>query len=256
MPEYTSETLPDLVRGFTWPEDFDTELEHEVQTDKDRVKVVPCRECKRPLVVTTFFAPAKAQCRSCSGEADTGGVATVGVPVPGQTDPAKAVNLTDALINIGFRTPPLCPLNGEHTVELKSVSYAPHHGPRHIRGYDGKGMPIVDQEVGETCMYQCTECNTAISFSTTHQGQYRRINEPREKRTSERNSWEWMLGFRNPDAQPNPELAHDLQYLTKLDVLALLHDNTGSASDHEDMVEKLMSKFGISWDDINKEAAA
>lgn len=40
----------------------------EVQTDKAKTKEVPCTRCARPLIVNTFYAPAKALCSDCRGE--------------------------------------------------------------------------------------------------------------------------------------------------------------------------------------------
>lgn len=44
---------------------FDTTLETHVLTDRAATKVLPCRECRRPCVVTTFAAPAKTACNNC-----------------------------------------------------------------------------------------------------------------------------------------------------------------------------------------------
>lgn len=159
-------------------EAFDLSLQFEVQTDKDMVKLVPCRECQRPLVVTTFFAPAKAICRSCKGEAPDS-VATVGQPVPGQTDPAKAVNLKDCLVNkqFEFARCPVHPDDEEHVMELKSVSHNDHYGPTTMIGYE-KGQPVYRQDApGETVMHQCTHCKATVVYSTKHVVQYKRINE-------------------------------------------------------------------------------
>lgn len=155
------------------------DLEVEVQTDKSLVKLVPCRECQRALVVTTFFAPAKAICRSCKGESAGDRVATVGQPIPGQTDPAKAVNLADCLVNRAFATAlcPVMPSDPEHVMELKSVNHAPNYGPGH---FNAKGHWI-QENVGETAIHQCTKCLATLSMSTSFRAPMRRQNEARIK---------------------------------------------------------------------------
>lgn len=161
------------------------QLEPEYQTDKDAVKIVPCRECHRPLVTTTFFAPAKGICRECQGETaqTNGGRATVGQPTPGQTDPAKAVNLADALVNKTFAQTrcPVHPDDDEHVMELVSVAHSEHYGPSRFMGWD-KGKPVYQQTgVGETATLQCQhgDCKATVVFSTTAQQRYRRQNEPK-----------------------------------------------------------------------------
>lgn len=165
---------------------FDTSLPVEVQTDKDRMKLVPCRECKRPLAVTTFFAPAKAICGSCKGET-VGTVATVGVPIPGQTDPAKAVNLADCLLNEGFKQPPLCPAHPDagHEMELKMVTHSPHHGPT-------TNVPA------ESAFWQCTTCCAGVTLTTMYRSQFKRQNEVRSQ-TLDPEPMEDLLGVRDED---------------------------------------------------------
>lgn len=145
---------------------FDTSLDVEIQTDKDRVKLVPCRECKRPLAVTTFFAPAKAICHVCKGQTAGDRTASVGVPIPGQTDPAKAVNLADCLLNQGFKVTPICPLDSEHEMELKMVTHSPHHGPS-------------PHTPAETAFYQCKSCLTGVTMTTMYRQPLKRQNEIR-----------------------------------------------------------------------------
>lgn len=161
------------------PEPFDGKLEVEWQTDKNPVKLVPCRECARPLVVTTFFSPAKAQCTSCKGE--TGHVASVGQPIAGSTDPAKAVNLADCLINKHFAQA-LCPVhpdNDEHIMELKSVTHNDHYGPGEWVS-NGKGQREFRQlSPGEVVMHQCGKCNAVVTYSTVQMVQFKRQNEPK-----------------------------------------------------------------------------
>jgi len=41
------------------------DLEVEIQTDKPEGKLVPCRGCKRPLLVNRFYSPAQASCKEC-----------------------------------------------------------------------------------------------------------------------------------------------------------------------------------------------
>lgn len=158
-----------------------SDLEHEVQTDKNPVKLVPCREqeCRRPIVQTTYYAPAKAICRSCKGETVGERQATVGQPVPGQTDPAKAVNLANCLVNLEFAAA-LCPVHPndpEHIMELKSVNHSPHYGPGH---FNGKGHWI-QEAPGETAIHQCIKCLAVVSFTTTYRSPLRRQNAPKTK---------------------------------------------------------------------------
>jgi hypothetical protein len=144
------------------------------------VKLVPCRECKRPLVTTTFFAPAKAICAVCKGEAPDSRVATVGVPQPGETDPAKAVRLEDCLINQHFALA-LCPAHPDdntHVMELKSVNHNDHYGPGEWQ-HTAKGAIWKQTAKGETAMHQCLKCKATVTYSTTATNQFRRQNEVR-----------------------------------------------------------------------------
>lgn len=157
--------------------EIDPTMEVEIQTDKDMVKIVGCRECKRPLVVTSVYAPAKAMCNVCKG--GTGKVATIGQPVPGQTDPAKAVNLADCLVNVHFAQA-LCPVHPDdedHVMELKAVSHSPHYGPGH---YGPKGAWIQDAP-GEVVTHQCTKCLAVVNYSTTFRSPMIRQNAKRDK---------------------------------------------------------------------------
>lgn len=155
--------------------EVDLSLDVEFQTDKQAVKLVPCRECKRPLVVTTFFAPAKAICAADSGRAaaEGDGRGTVGQPVPGQTDPRKAVDLTQTLINPTFAQArcPVHPDDDEHEMLLVSVSHHEHYGPQMFLRYEG-GKPVYKQIApGETVVLQCQHenCLATVTYSTTPQ---------------------------------------------------------------------------------------
>lgn len=70
--------------------DYDGDLKMEVQTDKTVAKLLPCRGCRRPLVVNAFYAAARASCSKCglprqhaallnSDEPRAGSVVTAGV---------------------------------------------------------------------------------------------------------------------------------------------------------------------------------
>ena len=199
MAGFGRDELEARLRG-PMPEGIDASKEHEVHTDRDTVKLVGCRECQRPMVVTVFFAPAKAICNSCSprdAEGRSRQNGQVGVPQPGRTDPAKATSLADCLVNPAFARA-LCPVHPDdesHTMELKQVSHSEHYGPGH---WDAKGR-WYQTAPGETALHQCTACNATVSYSTTQVVQFRRQNEPREKPDQgapHRNS---MLGVRGPD---------------------------------------------------------
>lgn len=165
----------------------------EWQTDKDTVKICLCTGCgEKAIGVNTFYAPAWAKCRACKGEAEASGVGQAQVVQPGKTDPAKAANLADVLLNKQFAEAPPCPLCTEPT-ELKSVAHNPMYGPSRIIGYE-KGQPVYQNDVGETVMYQCNECKTSVSYSTVHQSVYRRQNEP--KNTIGEPSDRYLLGAR------------------------------------------------------------
>lgn len=180
------------------PDIWDTEKEVEVQTDKDRVKLVPCRECKRPLAVTTFFAPAKAQCSVCKGGNNGNAVASVGVPIPGSTSPAKAVNLADCLVNptFAFARCPVHPGDDEHVMELKSVSHNDEHGPQELIGYKDGRPQYRRIAIGETVMLQCDTCKATVSYSTTATHQFRRQNEEGPMNVKHVNGFGVLLGTR------------------------------------------------------------
>ncbi len=172
---------------------FDTSLGVEVQTDKAICKLVPCTGCKRPLAVNTFYAPAIAKCRQCGGSSARSGIGEAEIVQVGRTDPAKAKNLADCLINPSFATA-TCPLGGEdHRMELKSVNWAERYGPSEM--VIGKtGRPEYRQiAAGETVMHQCLDCKTCVTYTTTAQSQYRRMNEPG---TGKRINGERWLGVR------------------------------------------------------------
>lgn len=164
---------------------FDREQSTELQTDKTRVKLVSCRECGRALVVSTFYVKANARCRSCKGESGGDAApATVAVPIPGSTDPAKAINLADCLVNPSFAMA-LCPVHPEdpeHIMELKSVAHSAYYGPREFMGYDKHGHPNYrGEDPGESVTHQCLKCKATVSYSTMRQVQLRRQNEVRQR---------------------------------------------------------------------------
>jgi len=181
------------------PPEFNADLEVEVHTDKERHKLVACRDCGRPMAVTVFFAPAKAICRVCSprdsaGKRDRHGA--VGVVQPGKTDPAKAKRLVDCLINPGFSRAscPAHPDDDTHEMELKSVAHSPHYGPGYWAGKTWR-----QTSPGESVVWQCTSCNATVAYSTMQMVQFRCQNEPRERPDfgpPHRNS---LLGVRGPD---------------------------------------------------------
>lgn len=185
------------MAGATFTEEqFDLSLEECVLTDKAMSKRVPCKACRRACVIHAF-APNAVLCSTCkSGNSGAGSSpGTVASPEPGVTDPAKAVNLVDCLLNPTFAHAH-CPHDPEHAMELKSVSHAPNYGPRKLLKYDAKGVPVYHQETGETVMHQCAECGTVVTYSTQHTHQYRRQNEPRVNDHKSGTSWESLLGTR------------------------------------------------------------
>ena len=187
--------------------ELDLELEHEVHTDKTMVKLVPCRTCARPLVVTTFFAPAKAECRVCAGEDPNSKIASVGVPEPGSTPPEKAIDLTKCLINHEEFEFMSCPF-GHGEMEIKSIHHNSNYGPMELAGYKN-GRPEYRQTAkGETVMYQCNTCLCVQTLSTTAVTQFRRVNEVKQGKNV--NGWADQLGIREGDEivqapVPDPE---------------------------------------------------
>lgn len=180
--------------------DIDPSKDVEYATDKDQVKIVPCRNaaCQRPIVVTTFFTPEKAECRVCQGEAEPGAsVATVAVPIPGQTDPAKAISLPDALINKQFAEV-ICPVCVE-PMELKSVNHNDQYGPGHWTP-SSKGPVWVQDAKGETTMHQCAKCLLVVTISNTARHAFKRQNEPKQKDNRGANAWIDVNGVREEAA--------------------------------------------------------
>jgi hypothetical protein len=176
--------------------EIDPSLEPEFHTDKDAVKIVPCRnpDCKRPIVVTTFFTPEKALCRVCDGESGGDRTGSLEVVAPGQTDPAKAANLADCLINPQFAEA-VCPICVTD-MELKSVSHNDHYGPSVLTGYKN-GIPEYRQTApGESVMFQCEACKCVITMTTTAQVRYKRKNEPKADTGIGANRWGDVLGVR------------------------------------------------------------
>lgn len=174
---------------------FDLALEECVLTDKEMRKRVPCKACRRPCVIHSF-APNAVLCTTCKSGSTGAGSApgTVANPEPGVTDPAKAVNLADCLINPTFGHA-FCPMDPGHEMELKNVSHAPNYGPRRLLKYE-KGLPIYDQMTGESVLHQCRDCGTVVSYSTQHQHQYHRQNEPRVREGKTDTGWLHTLGAR------------------------------------------------------------
>lgn len=178
-PEEAASIFEMLTR---WPEHYDANLPYEVHTDKRPVKFVPCLDCKRAMMVTTFYVPAWAHCSRCSGD-DTKQLASIAVPQRGRTNPELAKNLADVLINEQFAEVD-CPMCAE-PMELKSVSHNSNYGPRELMGYDKQnGRPIYKQLTGEIAMHQCNRCFASITFSTVHVMKYRRQNEPKVGRSA------------------------------------------------------------------------
>lgn len=170
----------------------------EFQTDKANVKIVVCVECGAPLAVNVFYAPAIAKCSEHGGgekrqHRDKGSApGSQGIVQAGKTDPEKAVNLADCLINKQFAEA-VCPLCAE-VMELKNVSHNPAYGPRHLVG-EKNGQLIYDQKTGETVLLQCNSCKTTTSYSTVHTIVYRRQNEPKPN-TGRKSGWGELLGER------------------------------------------------------------
>lgn len=180
---------------------YDLALPFSIETDKSPVKFVPCGVCRRAMMVTTFYVPAWAGsgCRGCKNTEAGSGYATVQVPQAGRTDPVKAVNLVDCLLNEEFAEAN-CPKCGD-PMELKTVHHNPNYGPRVLVGYDKQNSdPIYDMLTGEVAMHQCNHCRTTVSFSTTAQMIYRRQNEPKTTAGS-RPVAEYMLGEREEDVE-------------------------------------------------------
>lgn len=179
--------------------EFNDDLELEVQTDKDRTKEVPCRECGRRLVVNVFYAAANARCSTCKADGGSD-VASVGVPTPGVTNPANAVRLEDCLVNPQFANA-LCPVHPddpEHEMELKHLSHHERFGPSEVVGWKN-GQPEVRQlAIGEVAMHQCTKCKATVSLSTTAQTQFGRQNEVAEGKHN--NGWLQYLGSTEREA--------------------------------------------------------
>jgi hypothetical protein len=174
--------------------ELDLALAPEYATDKDQVKLVPCRECKRPMIVTTFFMADKAQCRECEGTSD-GSFASVAAPTPGETDPSKAVNLANCLLNPQFAEV-ICPVCVE-PMELKSVNHNDHFGPGKWV-HSSKGSVWDQSAKGETVMHQCPGCMLVVTISNTARNHFKRINEPRPGKNS--NVWAEITGVRDEAA--------------------------------------------------------
>lgn len=170
-------------------EDFDAGLDGrdiEWQTDKALVKICACTGCGAPVGVNTFYAPAIAKCSECGHQARNAGTGQSAIVQAGRTDPEKAVNLADCLLNKGFAFA-MCPMSPDHVMELKSVSHSPTYGPS--RRTDSGWL----NDTGETVMHQCGTCKTTVAYSTTAQMVYRRLNAPRTA-SGDPSAWEKLLG--------------------------------------------------------------
>lgn len=180
---------------------YDKTKEIEFQTDKASVKVVPCVECGAPIAANVFYAPAIAKCAEHGGgekrqqrdKASAPG--SQGIVQPGRTDPEKASNLSDCLINKEFET--IDCVFCKTPMELKNVTHNPNYGPRHIEGYKGD-VPIYKQQIGESALLQCNSCKFVIGMSTTHTIVYRRQNEPKPG-TGRQSGWVELLGPREEE---------------------------------------------------------
>lgn len=173
----------------------------EIQTDKANGKVVTCTVCdEQKIFVNAFYAPAQAKCSGCrpATAPSGGGAGTQAVVQKGRTDPAKAANLADVLINphFAFAICPVAPDDPEgHSMELKSVDHHDYHGPSEHTGYQN-GRPVYRQSArGETVLHQCLECKAVVTYSTTAQSQFRRLNEP-SANIKTTNGWGALLGVR------------------------------------------------------------
>jgi hypothetical protein len=169
------------------------------QTTKETGKLCPCTECGHPVYVNAFYAPANAKCdEHIGGRKRNGGDGHGQAQAvhPGKTNPARVADLASVLINQHFARA-LCPVHpddDEHQMELKSVDHHDYHGPSEFTLE--KGKPTYRQvEQGETVMHQCLKCKAVVTYSTTAQIQFRRVNEPSaNKKTMQ--SWEPWLGER------------------------------------------------------------
>lgn len=157
---------------------FDTSLGVELQTEKAVCKLVPCTGCRRPIAVNTFYAPAIAKCRACGGHSARSGIGEAEIVQVGRTDPAKAKNLADCLVNASFAVC-VCPIGGdEHRMELKMVNHNERYGP-YERVVDKQGRLGFRQIApGESVMHQCLDCRVCVTYTTTAQSQFQRQNEP------------------------------------------------------------------------------
>lgn len=168
----------------------------DLQTDKSVAKIVGCTECKRPVVVNRFYAPAWAKCAACKGEASGGERGSVVAVQAGRTEPEMAVDLTLCLINPEFAELS-CVKCGE-PMELKNVNHNDEHGPFHYE-HDKSGKRVkVRDAIGETVMHQCNHCRLIVSMTTTAESVFRRQNEPkaRERNGPGANNWGMFLGSR------------------------------------------------------------
>jgi len=195
MTEYLKGTLEFVTQHYdSWPgaeqdprnaAEYDPSKPVDVQTDKPEGKLVPCTECGRAIYVNTFYSPAIAKCSDCKPTATGGGGnGTQAVVQAGKTEPHRAKDLTACLINghFAFAVCPVHPEDPEHEMELKSVDHHAHHGPSELIGYKNGRPEYRQTDIGETVMHQCLHCKAVVTYSTTAQQQFRRINEPTQDR--------------------------------------------------------------------------
>lgn len=168
---------------------------YEVQTDKDKVKIVGCTECGKPLAVNTFYAPARAKCSEHGGGGPTPSrTGSQSVVQAGRTNPDFAENMADALVNPGFANMrcPVHPDDDEHVMEIKSIVQTTNRGPGYLMG-DGRYRQTA---VGETVMGQCLACRATVTYSTTAMSQYKRANEKKIREATGGDTWAFTLGTR------------------------------------------------------------
>lgn len=176
---------------------FSLDVEFHESCNKPPLKLVPCTVCKRPMVVNTFYVLAWAKClgSGCGGETRERG--SVAVAQAGRTDPATAVNLAECLINEQFAQA-ICPVHPDddaHVMELKSVSHSDSYGPGTWVPSKGGGYHWEQIAKGETVMLQCKKCWATVSYSTTAQHEFKRLNEPKPGKHV--NGWGAQLGTRD-----------------------------------------------------------
>lgn len=127
----------------------------EVQTDKAKTKEVPCTRCRRPLIVNTFYAPAKALCSDCRSEGTSSITpamrAAIAPPAP---DEPVEPNRSLADLRCMFDDHPMILIRiedgtGFMTFEcpecLSAVEVMPKFSPLLIAGIPEALKPVVDE---------------------------------------------------------------------------------------------------------------